>query len=153
MYVSVYVCVHACLLVYVCVCLFLPAFLCVVLHVCFGLCLCICFCVVPRRIVNKKTLDVLPYFPPLCHLCVKCVGLARNITYTVYIRCSWQGNHQTYGLVWCLYMVLANNYAYTCCLHCIITWSQVAETERAAAKQAAAEASQVAETKRVWRYV
>jgi len=28
--------------------------------------------------------------------------------YTVYIRCFWQGNHQIYGHIRCIYTVLAN---------------------------------------------
>jgi len=36
-------------------------------------------------------------------------GLARTIyIYTVYIRYFWQGNHQIYGHIRCIYTVLAN---------------------------------------------
>jgi len=41
-------------------------------------------------------------------LCVF-LGLARTIyIYTVYIRYYWQGNHQMYGHIQCIYTVLAN---------------------------------------------
>jgi hypothetical protein len=28
--------------------------------------------------------------------------------YTVYVRHIWQGSHQIYGHIWCIYTVLAN---------------------------------------------
>jgi len=39
-----------------------------------------------------------------------CVGLAigHNHIYTVYIRYFWQGNHQIYGHIRCIYTILAN---------------------------------------------
>jgi len=38
-----------------------------------------------------------------------CIELARTIyIYTVYIQCFWQGNHQIYGQIQCIYTVLAN---------------------------------------------
>ena len=34
--------------------------------------------------------------------------VGQNHTYTVYIRCFWQKNHQIYGHIRCIYTVLAN---------------------------------------------
>jgi len=34
--------------------------------------------------------------------------------YTVYIRYRWQGNHQIYGHIRCIYTVLANPVIYVC---------------------------------------
>jgi len=34
--------------------------------------------------------------------------VGQNHIYTVYIRCFWQGNHQIYGHIRCIYTVLAN---------------------------------------------
>jgi len=34
--------------------------------------------------------------------------VGQNHVYTVYIRYFWQGNHQIYGLIRCIYTVLAN---------------------------------------------
>jgi len=43
-----------------------------------------------------------------CMLCAT-IGLARTIClYTVHIRYYWQGNHQIYGHIRCIYTVLAN---------------------------------------------
>jgi len=39
-----------------------------------------------------------------CHLC----RVGQNHLYTVCIRYFWQGNHQKYGHIRCIYMVLAN---------------------------------------------
>jgi len=37
------------------------------------------------------------------------VGLARTVyLHTVYVRYFWQGNHQMYGHIQCIYTVLAN---------------------------------------------
>jgi len=36
------------------------------------------------------------------------VGLDRTIYITVYTRYLWQGNHQVYGHLWCIYTVLIN---------------------------------------------
>ena len=33
--------------------------------------------------------------------------VGQNHTYTVYLRCFWQGDHQIYGHVRCIYTVLA----------------------------------------------
>ena len=35
-------------------------------------------------------------------------GVGQNHIYTVYIRSFWQGNHQVYGHIRCIYTVLAN---------------------------------------------
>jgi hypothetical protein len=40
------------------------------------------------------------------HCCMSRVG--QNHIYTVYIRYFWQGNHQIYGHIRCIYTVLAN---------------------------------------------
>jgi len=40
------------------------------------------------------------------YLCMCRVG--QNHIYTVYIRYFWQGNHQIYGHIQCIYTVLAN---------------------------------------------
>ena len=32
----------------------------------------------------------------------------QNHIYTVYIQYFWQGNHQIYGHIWCIYTVVAN---------------------------------------------
>jgi len=34
--------------------------------------------------------------------------VGQNHIYTVYIRYFWQGKHQIYGHIWCIYTVLAN---------------------------------------------
>jgi len=34
--------------------------------------------------------------------------VGQNHMNTVYIRYFWQGNHQIYGHIWCIYTVLAN---------------------------------------------
>jgi len=47
---------------------------------------------------------------------MKCIGTAfgyicrvgQNHIYTVYIRYYWQGNHEIYGHIRCIYTVLAN---------------------------------------------
>jgi len=36
------------------------------------------------------------------------VRVGQNHIYTVYIRYFWQGNHQIFGHIRCIYMVLAN---------------------------------------------
>ena len=41
-----------------------------------------------------------------CHLVIFRVG--QNHIYTVYIRYFWQGKHQIYGHIRCIYTVLAN---------------------------------------------
>jgi len=38
------------------------------------------------------------------HIC----RVGQNHIYTVYIWCFWQGNHQIYGHIRCIYTVLAN---------------------------------------------
>jgi hypothetical protein len=43
----------------------------------------------------------------LCLVCVLCRDGQDHI-YTVYIRYSWQGNHQIYGYIRCMYTFLAN---------------------------------------------
>jgi hypothetical protein len=47
--------------------------------------------------------------------------VGQNHIYTVYLRYFWQGNHQIYGHIRCIYMVLANP-THTC--RSIITYSQ-----------------------------
>jgi len=45
----------------------------------------------------------------VCVLCVFCIcRVGQNHTYTVYIRYFWQGHHQIYGHIRCIYTVLAN---------------------------------------------
>jgi len=39
--------------------------------------------------------------------------------YTVYIRYSWQGNHQIYGHIRCLYTVLIHNPTRVCFLQAV----------------------------------
>jgi hypothetical protein len=34
--------------------------------------------------------------------------VGQNHVYTVYVRYFWQGNHQIYGYIWCIYTALAN---------------------------------------------
>jgi hypothetical protein len=43
--------------------------------------------------------------------------VGQNHMYTVYIRYYWQGNHQIYGNIRCIYTVLANpSYTIDLCL-------------------------------------
>jgi len=49
--------------------------------------------------------------------------VGQNHIYTVHIRYFWQGNHQIYGHIRCIYTVLANpNYMviYKICLHMVL---------------------------------
>jgi len=34
--------------------------------------------------------------------------VGQNHIYTFYIRCFWQGNHQIYGHIQCIYTILSN---------------------------------------------
>ena len=50
--------------------------------------------------------------------CVPCLHMffrvGQNPMYTVYVRYFWQGNHQIYGHMRCIYMVLANPNIFVC---------------------------------------
>ena len=51
--------------------------------------------------------------------------VGQNHIYTVYIRYFWQGNHQIYGHIRCIYTILANPmhelWAFSYCLHTYAT--------------------------------
>jgi len=62
----------------------------------------------------------------LCVVLHKCTTLSfvhiirrvgQNNIYTVYIQYVWQGNHQIYGHIRCIYMVLANPNHTSFCAH------------------------------------
>jgi hypothetical protein len=48
--------------------------------------------------------------------CTHMCRVGQNHIYTVYIRYFWQGNHQIYGHIRCIYTVLANTTHVTSCL-------------------------------------
>ena len=55
---------------------------------------------------------------------VKC-RVGQNHIYTVYIRYFWQGNHQIYGHIRCIYTVLANPSTNPCWI-----WLKLAEPQK-----------------------
>jgi hypothetical protein len=70
-------------------------------------------CVCCLFMVSKAHMAQLPqtYPPPFSSITQTPLHLSRvghNHIYTVYIRCYWQGNHQMYGHIRCIYTVLAN---------------------------------------------
>jgi hypothetical protein len=63
-------------------------------------------------IIPGKTFEITSMLtpPPGCNPAGACIKgrVGQNHLYTVYIRYFWQGNHQIYGNIRCIYTVLAN---------------------------------------------
>jgi hypothetical protein len=81
------VCVYVCLRSCVCMC------------VCDNMCVCVCVCDQP---LPGIAFDTHVYAVALC------VGFAKTIYNTGYIRYFWQGSHQRYGHMHCVCTALAN---------------------------------------------
>jgi len=118
------VCVFVCNCVFVCVCfVYVRAYVCV--RVCVRASVCVSGFVCKLTLMKSKILPVIPGDPARC-MCTRHTGsseqcqdmrrVGQNHIYTVYIRCFWQGNHQIYGHIRCIYTVLANP-RYVCTRH------------------------------------
>ena len=71
--------------------------------VCARACVCVCVCVCVRVCMCACTyVCACLRFSPIM------IRVGQNHIYTVYIRYFWQGNHQIYGHIRCIYTVLAN---------------------------------------------
>ena len=71
---------------------------------------------------REKCASAVGQTPKCFHLPLAGIIMCRvgqNHIYTVYIRYIWQGNHQIYGHIRCIYTVLANpNYVTFCDVTC-----------------------------------
>jgi hypothetical protein len=70
------------------------------MQLCVGVWVCMCGIVWHRRAEVSSIL--------LSHWLALGIRVGQNHIYTVYIRYFWQGNHQIYGYIRCIYTVLAN---------------------------------------------
>jgi len=64
-------------------------------------CVCVCVCVRVCMCACTYVCACLRFSPIM-------IRVGQNHIYTVYIRYFWQGNHQIYGHIRCIYTVLAN---------------------------------------------
>ena len=69
-----------------------------------------CVCICANENVMNSHVNVIQHVYLCMYMCVCCVvcRVGQNYIYTVYIRYFWQGNHQIYGHLRCIYTVLAN---------------------------------------------
>jgi hypothetical protein len=107
---TVCVCVYVCVCTYVCVCActYVRVQVCVTHIVCVCVCVCVCatvcVCVCACTCVRVRMCVCVRVRVRMCRVGQNHI----YIIYTVYIRYCWQGNHQIYGQIRCIYTVLAN---------------------------------------------
>jgi len=73
-------------------------------NVCVRVCVCLCMCVCAVASAVLGATDTQELLVIICDMS----RVGQNHIYTVYIRYFWQGNHQIYGHIRCIYTVLAN---------------------------------------------
>ena len=65
-----------------------------------------------ERLFGDRQIKLYSALDSNTHACLKLLSIVCRVgqdhIYMVYIRYFWQGNHQIYGHVWCIYTVLAN---------------------------------------------